>query len=116
MSAILSYCDIETEAPRTRLWGKNSDCSEKTERPACSAAESDGECRAGALVSIWRNDKAESAVSLCFRHALEQDAIFFVEPVCRQDFYNAEYEFLLDRSTIGRHLAESLTEVVPIAS
>jgi hypothetical protein len=116
MSATWTSCEVEPAAPKTRLWGKNSDCTEKTERPACSAAEGDEECRKEALVSLWRNDQAESAVSLCFRHALEQNAIFFVEPVCRQDFYNSEYEFLLGRSTIGQRLAESLTEALPSAS
>jgi hypothetical protein len=108
MSGSLNYCHVETATLSNRLWVKNRDYDEKTPPSACSASEDGQECLAEAFVRVWRSDKPGDMVSLCSRHARNETPIFFVEPLSRQDFHSSEYEFLLERSTLGQRITENL--------
>ena len=108
MSAGVSDCDVDIVPLSTRLWAENRDYGESLNRSACSALEDGRECMADTFVRVWRSNASEDVVSLCFRHAREETSIFLVEPVCRHDFHSSEYAFLLEKSALGRRIAQDL--------
>lgn len=108
MSLSWNDCEADTVSLGNKLWVKSRDYQENTGVPPCSASEHSQQCRAETFARIWRSATPDDAVNLCFGHAEQEVSIFFVEPVCRQDFHSPRYEFLLEKSMIGQRLVEEL--------
>lgn len=71
----------------------------------CSGLDDGRPCDAEAFARVWRSERPDDVFNYCLRHAHQEESVFLVEPICRKDFYSAEYESLLEKSLVGRQLS-----------
>lgn len=91
-----------------KLWPATEDGEREgreTGNFVCSGLNDGRSCAVEAFVRIWRSQRPNDVFTYCLKHAHQEDSVFLVEPICRKDFYSAEYESLLEKSLVGRQLS-----------